>query len=91
MSSEEELEDRHRAGYTKQPVQPGELIDEDNEQAWPDGDLEWERRYQARAALGSPERGLQLLRELDSRSSVEEALRELRGSVIRYTNPLDPA
>ena len=88
---EEELGKRHRAGYAEQPVQPGELTDEDNEQAWPDSDLEWERRYQARATLGSPERGLQLLRELDSRSSVEEALRALRGSVIRYTDPLDPA
>lgn len=33
---ERELEQRHRAGYERLPVQPGELGDWEAEQAWPD-------------------------------------------------------
>jgi metal-responsive CopG/Arc/MetJ family transcriptional regulator len=31
-----ELERRHREGYLKNPVQPGEFGDWENEQVWPD-------------------------------------------------------
>lgn len=33
---ERELERRHRAGYERHPVQPGELDGWDDEQVWPD-------------------------------------------------------
>lgn len=33
---ERELEHRHRAGYEKKPVQPGELSDWEDEQVWRD-------------------------------------------------------
>lgn len=33
---EEELEQRHRAGYLSAPVRPGELDGWDDEQVWPD-------------------------------------------------------
>jgi metal-responsive CopG/Arc/MetJ family transcriptional regulator len=33
---ERELERRHRAGYERNPVQPGELGDWEDEQVWPD-------------------------------------------------------
>lgn len=31
-----ELERRHREGYMKKPVRPGEFSDWENEQVWPD-------------------------------------------------------
>lgn len=33
---QQELERRHRVGYEKKPVQPGELGDWEAEQVWPD-------------------------------------------------------
>ena len=33
---EEELERRHRAGYERKPVEPGELSDWEDEQVWGD-------------------------------------------------------
>jgi predicted transcriptional regulator len=33
---EQELERRHRAGYERKPVEPGEFSDWENEQAWGD-------------------------------------------------------
>jgi metal-responsive CopG/Arc/MetJ family transcriptional regulator len=35
-ASERELERRHRLGYERRPVGPGEFSDWDAEQAWPD-------------------------------------------------------
>lgn len=32
----QELEKRHRAGYERQPVQPGEFSDWNDDQVWPD-------------------------------------------------------
>ena len=32
----QELEERHRAGYERQPVQPGEFSDWNDDQVWPD-------------------------------------------------------
>jgi hypothetical protein len=34
---ERELENRHRAGYERHPVEPGELSDWEAEQVWGDG------------------------------------------------------
>ena len=33
---EKELERKHREGYERHPVQPGEFSDWEDEQAWPD-------------------------------------------------------
>ena len=44
---ERELERRHRAGYERRPVEPGEF--------------DAETRFRTRAALGSREQGLELL------------------------------
>ncbi len=32
----QEMEERHRAGYERQPVQPGEFSDWNDDQVWPD-------------------------------------------------------